>query len=770
MNELLRLSGVQFKLGARDILREVSFTLSSGEKVGLVGKNGAGKTTLLTLLAGHATLRDGHLLRAPGLRLGYVEQHKAHWRGTLWEVAAAGLAYVRGLEGALRDAETRLESEAQLSRYADLTALFEQAGGYEAEATLQAHLSRLGFSRADYAQEVTTLSGGERARLGLARALAERPDLLLLDEPSSFLDLPTKTWLAETLARSPGAVLLASHDRALLDAVCRRTLHLKDGMVTSYRGGYSRFRAQAGHAAARQLREISRTAHERQSLAARVRAQPTLSTRRSLERRLERLPATPPVRAARETSLTLEATPSKPNSLLLDTQQLTLTRGTKPVLKNVSVKLYAGDKVALVGPNGGGKTSLLRLLAGDLEVDDPEAHDPEAQVRLGRSVKLAVYDQHSRGLEGGAPLGEQLGRSVSEPRTRSLLALVGLEGAFDRPPEDLSGGERARAGVALLLTSEANLLLLDEPSEHLDVEMVEKLEAALRDTTAAMIFASHDAALIDAVATRVLGLDGGELKEYRGGLAGFYAGTVRLEPDLPAADETPTEPEAPDPEAELIALEDESLATEELLADPLRLSERDRRRLENRLRDLVQFRSERYDARLSPPRPRYRALEEGLEVTSDGATAPTRPVTLNTNTGHTLLLYIDADTCVGHLSIGQLSVGQPSIGQLPLPESAGAAAGCLLPWAEAALLRGAARLAFEALGVRALQFQREGDFTSAGFVASGGGWWLQDSDSYARREGWLRSGTAPGGAPRTRRQLRHAQNWRTWAARRRGTH
>ena len=751
MPELLRLSGVQLRRGAHDVLRAVSFALHGGEKVGLVGKNGAGKTTLLSLIAGVGAPTDGRIVRVPGLRLGYAKQVTTAWRGTLWEVAAGALAYVRGLEAALRAAETHLEGEAQLARYADLTALFEQAGGYEAEATLQAHLSWLGFSGADYTRDVATLSGGERARLGLARALTERPDLLLLDEPSSFLDLPTKTWLAETLAHYPGALLLAAHDRALLDAVCRRTLHLEGGVVTSYRGGYSRFRAQADHAATRGLKEAARAAHERRSLEARARTQPTLSTRRSLERRFARLPTTPPVRATRETSLTLQAAPGKPNSLLLDARNLTLTRGSKPVLQNVSLRLYAGDKVALVGPNGSGKTSLLRLLAGELEADDPEAHDPKAQVQLGRSVKVAVYDQHSRGLEDGAALGEQLGRSVSEPRARSLLALVGLEGAFDRPPEDLSGGERARAGVALLLASEANLLVLDEPSEHLDVEMVEKLEAALQGTDAAMIFASHDAALVDAVATRVLGLDGGELEEYRGGLAGYYAGTVRLEPDLPTVDETPAEPEAPD-EAELEALEDESLALEDRLADPLRLSERDRRRLEARLRDLVQLRSERYDARLSPPRPRYRVTERGLEVTGDGPVAPDQPALLEASTGHTLLLYIDADTRVGHLS---------------LPRSLEDSAGCSLPWAEEALLRGAARLAFESFGVRALQLQREGDFAPAGFTAAGDGWWLQDSDSYARREGWLRAGTAPEGTIRARRQLRHPHNWRAWAARRR---
>jgi len=752
VGELVRLNGVVLKRGAQEVLRGVSLTLHSGEKVGLVGRNGAGKTTLLSLIAGSAAPTEGRVLRAPGLRVGYVEQGTSAWRGTLWAVAAAGLAYVRELEAALRAAETRLDGPEGLEHYAALTALFEGAGGYEAEATLRTHLGRLGFSEADDDRDVTTLSGGERARLGLARALAERPDLLLLDEPSSYLDLPTKGWLAEALAGFPGALLLASHDRALLDAVSRRTLHLGGGTVTSYRGGYTRFQAQAGHAAARGLREADRAAHERHTLAARARAQPTLSARRSLERRLARLPDVPRVAAARETPLTLSAPPVRPNSLLLDARHLSLTRGGRPLLRDAFLRVSAGDKLAVVGPNGGGKTSLLRLLAGNLE-----SEHPEASVQLSRGVRLAVYDQHSRGLSDGVSLGEQLGRSVSEPRARLLLALVGLEGAFDKAPETLSGGERARAGIARLMASDANLLLLDEPSESLDIETVEKLEVALRDTAAALVLVSHDAALVDAVATRVLGLDGGELNEYRGGLAGFYAGTLRLEPDLPgAASSHATVPGAPQPErdheAELVALEDETTAVEARLADPVGLSGRDRARLERRLAELVEARSERYDARLPAPLPRYRAVEGGLAVTTDGVITggTSRPVVFSTDTGWALHLFVDDATRIGHL----LLLDPPGR--------------CLLPWAERASVRGAARIAFEGLGVRALQLQRDTDLGDAGFEAAGDGWWVLDRDRYARLEGLLRpEGSRPGVNPRAHRQLRHPQSWAGWAARRR---
>ncbi len=744
MDEVVRLGAVGFTRLEHTVLQNVGFSLKRGEKVGLVGANGAGKTTLLGLLAGNLTPTEGRIVKPPGLRLAYAEQHTERWRGTVWAVAEAGLAEVRRLEAELRDAETRLD-KLGLEFYGDLSALFEAAGGYEAETALRATLSRLGFSGGDLERDVLTLSGGERSRLALARALAGRADLLLLDEPSSYLDLPGKRWLGDALKDYPGALLLASHDRALLDAVTTRTLHLKNGTVTGYRGAYSRFRVQSEHVAARGLRENMRLGHERRSLETRLRSQPTLSTRRGLERRLARLPAAPKVTAAKNTvTLMLNAADTKPGSIVLDAQHLTVTQNGEPLLQDVSLNLYAGDKLALVGPNGSGKTSLLELLSGGLE-----SEDPEASVQFGQGVRLAACDQQGRGLEDGVPLGEQL-RSVSEPRARSLLALVGLSEAFDKPPETLSGGQRARAGIALLLATEANLLLLDEPSEGLDVETVEKLEAALQDTSATLILVSHDAALIDAVATRVVGLDGGELKEYRGGLAGYYAGKLRLEPDLPVnrveIDET-----APDPEAELEALEDETMNTETLLADPLRLSGRDKLRLEKRLYELVDLLSERYDARLAPPAPRYRVQGGGLTLTTDGDTVP---VVICSDTGFDVLLFFDESTRIGHLRLRHDGKS------------------CLLPKAEQALVRGAARLAFEVFGVHALQLQHEGDLGTAGFSPAGNDWWVQDREHYALQERFLRpvkqakakQTQAKAGAER--RSLRYP-NPSEWAERRR---
>ncbi len=725
------------------VLQNVTFALRSGEKVGVVGPNGAGKTTLLDLLAGKLVPTEGRVVRSPGLRVAYAEQHTERWRGTVWRVAEGALEEVRRLEATLRDAETRLDDQAEvgLERYGELSALFEAAGGYDAETILRATLSRLGFSDTDLERDVLTLSGGERSRLALACALARRADLLLLDEPSSYLDLPAKRWLEGALGDYPGTLLLASHDRALLDAATTRTLHLKNGGVTSYRGPYSHFRTQAEHAAARSLREKTRLAHERRSLEARLQDQPTLSARRGLERRLARLPAPQPSQpAAQLSALTLNISQPKPSSLVLDAAHLTFTSLSQdgPLLRDVALRLYAGDKVALVGPNGSGKTSLLEMLSGGLE-----SEDPEATVRFGRGVKLAVYDQAGRGLEDGVSLGEQLEESVSGPRARSLLALVGLAQAFDTPPELLSGGQRARAGIARLMATEADLIFLDEPGEGLDIELLERLETALEDTPATLMLVSHDAALIDAVATRVVGLSEGESKEYRGGLAGYYAGKLRLEPDLPTAEPAADTAATLDPEAELEALEDETVDIETRLADPLRLTGRDQERLEKRLRDLVQLRSERYEARLNArlpaPAPRYRVLESGLSLTTDGATGSNTPIVMQSSIGFDVRLYLDAATHIGHLRLAP--AGDPA---------------CLLPWAGRALVRGAARLAFEVFGARALQLQssEDADFSSSGFSPAGNNWWVQDREHYTAREGFVRPAQAAQAKSRLGRRRR----------------
>ena len=283
----------------------LSLTLQRGQRVGLVGRNGAGKSTLLELLAGGLSPTEGRVLKAPGARLELKRfgdeppQFQSRNAATVWEVGTRALEHVRELERALRDAEKRLgEGEAlehQLERYAELTERFEAAGGYNAETTLERTLSAFGFTPEDYARSTVTLSGGERSKLTLALALTQQPDILLLDEPSSHLDLFTRRGLAERLKRYPGALLFASHDRSLLDAVCTHVLHLEAGNLTLYKGGYSSFKRSQGLAlrtAQKRTKERHKEVVALSASAARLKGwgTPTAARqRRSTLKRLERL-------------------------------------------------------------------------------------------------------------------------------------------------------------------------------------------------------------------------------------------------------------------------------------------------------------------------------------------------------------------------------------------------------------------------------------------------------------------------------------------------
>ena len=518
--ELLRADNLNFRYGAADTLRGVSLGLQTGQKLGLVGPNGAGKSTLLRLLAGELKPEEGRVLRAPGLRVGVLRRFRPG--RTLWEASESALEHVRSLERALREEEARLGAgEDRLTAYGELVEAFEAAGGYRAEEGLRASLAALGFGEARYDQEVSTLSGGEGARLALAVLLAEGADVLLLDEPSNGLDLTMRRALTQRLTKTKSAFILASHDRALLDAVCTHTAWLEQNRLTLHRGGYSSALEQRGQMLRSQEKknrerdkELARLSQTRARMAG-WNTPAAARGRKAVERRVAGLegelglsPSSKPAELRLKTERT--------RGTLLAAEHLSKTYGEQAVVKDASLRVHAGDKLALVGPNGSGKSTLLELLTGELESDNPKS-----RLDWGRDTRVAVFDQQSRGLSDDLDLLAGLTRYVSEGRARGLLSLVGFRGEdVGKVPAELSEGQRARAGLALLMAVEANLLILDEPGEGLDIAMIGLLEEALADTKAAFVLVSHDEALVEGVAERVLTLDGGILKEFRGGLAG----------------------------------------------------------------------------------------------------------------------------------------------------------------------------------------------------------------------------------------------------------
>ncbi|MEJ2358809.1 MAG: ATP-binding cassette domain-containing protein, partial [Deinococcales bacterium] len=475
------------------LFQPLDLRLVDGMRIGLIGPNGAGKSTLLRLLAGMRAPDGGRVSRPPGVRVAYLPQRfDGSLSGTVWETAGSGLRAVREAEARLRAEERRLaDGEPRAEALADALETFEALGGYRAEADLRAGLAAVGLSEACWERPAATLSGGERRRLALAAALAGDPEVLLLDEPTNHLDLRMRSWLAQRLADWRGAVIVVSHDRMLLDGATNATLFLQGGSWQLRRGPYGRAR----RALERDLLALRKRDAERAKEAARLAAMAEQLARRHdrgsarrrhvAERHLEALGNRPsPAGRATGPGAELQLASRRLQGRLLEGRALR----RQGVVEVAHVVLGAGQRVAVLGPNGSGKSTLLALLAGELASDDPRA-----ELHYPPGLRLELVGQLDRGLAPGVPVLDQVATGVGDARARRLLAEAGV-GAdrWSEPPERLSGGEQARAGLARLEARQADLILLDEPGNDLDLAAVEALESALRDSPAALVLATHD--------------------------------------------------------------------------------------------------------------------------------------------------------------------------------------------------------------------------------------------------------------------------------------
>jgi ATP-binding cassette subfamily F protein 3 len=734
--ELLTVQGLSWYLHGEPLLDKVSLTIRAGERIGLVGSNGSGKSTLLRLLAGQLQPDEGQVRRTPGVRLELLRQDPGSSKQkTVLEAARQGLWHVHELETLLRLEEERLAGdEDRLENYQALLEQFEQAGGYRAEHNLEKTLGHLGFGPADFSKPTASLSGGELARLGLATALASQADVLLLDEPTNHLDLTTRRQLANVLAAFNGGLMLASHDRALLDTVCSHTAQLSGGRLELSRGNYQRYLSQREHTA----RGHQKRAKEHQKDEARIRE--TVAQLRSwgtakAQRHRKRLERQAPVVSATPStgSTTAFQTPALPalRGPVVTAKHLSKRMGSEVLLKDVSLRIEAGDKIALLGPNGSGKSTLLKLMSGELASDDPRT-----ELRWHPDGKLVYFDQEWHGLEPAIPLLEQLSRTVSKERARMLLALAGIaKTRWFSPPEQLSGGERARAALALVMASEASLLLLDEPTNHLDLTTIEQLERTLVDDRAAILFVSHDQRLVERVANRIWTLREGDLLEFRGGIAGFFNERLRItkEPVAPPKSEQETiEPASPTQKLEI--LEEELVAVEKKLRDPTLLTPRDTARLQKKRQELLEMLWPLYDSLFSPPRPTFKVVEPGVTLLADRVAEG---------------LSVTAPSLV---KIGVLF--RHGVAHLQLEEPSQS---CLLSWARNAIVKATVRLAFYALGASVVQIQSTHDLSDSWLKPAGHDWWLLSRSDFEVLEGWRR----PAGVAK-RRRLYHHPDWKEW--------
>ncbi|HEX2040215.1 MAG TPA: ABC-F family ATP-binding cassette domain-containing protein [Acidimicrobiales bacterium] len=519
---MLQARSLSVEVGGRLTLVEASFTVRAGDKVGLVGRNGAGKTSLLKVLAGEAPAAGGVVLRRG--TLGYLPQDP---RPQGAGVEATGLSHI--LSGrALDEAQQRIEklrlkveedpSERNVKRFARAEDAFRDAGGYAAESGVKRIVAGLGLAADRVDLPISVLSGGERRRVELARILFAGSDLLLLDEPTNHLDTDAKSWLMGFLRSYRGALLVVSHDLDLLDEAITRVLHLDEATTVEYKGTYSQYRearrrdeARLAKLAERQRAEIARLATLADSM--RGQTEKRARTAKTLDHRVERLRQEAVQGPKRERRYAVRL-PEPPHSgrVVLDVEGLTKGYGGPPVFEDLGFDLGRGERLLVMGLNGAGKTSLLRILAG---VTQPDA----GEVRFGAGVSVGYYAQEHEGIRTGLDVLSHMREQVDAPeqQLRSILGMLGLPGemAF-QDAGTLSGGEKTKLALAQLVAGRHNLLLLDEPTNNLDPPSRDAVAAALSSWGGAMVIVSHDTGFVEGLAPdRVLLLPDGEVDHWR---------------------------------------------------------------------------------------------------------------------------------------------------------------------------------------------------------------------------------------------------------------
>jgi ATP-binding cassette, subfamily F, member 3 len=521
---LLSLSNIGVSFGATELLKNITFTVAEGERWGIIGRNGAGKTSIFRLITGELEPTVGGVARKPGLRHALLDQHRAfEGATTVWEAGAAAWREVIALEK--RIAEQAIElgelgervTDSFLDRFGQTQERFADLGGYVYHARVDAVLQGLGFDAEESKTRlVSSLSGGERGRVGLAAQLIAPADLLLLDEPTNHLDLDTTTWLQEWLNEASETVIVVSHDRAFMDAICTHILHVEARTSEWYRGNYSQFvpqRAERRLSRERELEKQRAYVKKEEEYIRRNIAGVNSFQAKGKRKRLERLPRlAPPPGDPAAMDLEFEVA-ERGGDQVLAVKDLTVDVPGRVLVEGFTAVLRRNDFVALIGPNGAGKSSFIATIIGDRE-------PASGEVKIGGSITPAWFRQDLADL----PLRKSLADAIQDQRplwsrgqVQNCLGAFGFSGdEVHREIGTLSGGERARVALALMTLARANLLILDEPTNHLDVENIEALEDALEEYEGSVLLVSHDRAFLREVATRVWSFDGPHLTDFDG--------------------------------------------------------------------------------------------------------------------------------------------------------------------------------------------------------------------------------------------------------------
>lgn len=537
---LLSLQGIQKSFGTNEVLRDASLVLQDGQRMGLVGVNGCGKSTLMKIIAGLETADGGTMTMQKGLKLGYLAQQGQVGAGrTVLEELESVFEPVRRMEQQLRALEeqmTQAQDEAALhrlgSQYDQLTRKFEESNGYGWRSTVQGVLAGLGFRREQQGQLASLLSGGERTRLCLGRMLLTQPDLLLLDEPTNHLDLKSIAWLEDYLRTYRGAVLLISHDRYFMDHVCDRMCELLLGATECYDGNYTHYMAQRTErfeirmkAYELQQKEIAR----QEAIIARYRQfnrEKSIRLAESREKRLEKVERLEKPQDESAIRFRFDVRRRTGEDVLM-IDELSKGFDGRQLFEHVHMHLRTGDRVALIGDNGVGKSTLLKCIVGEEKPDT-------GTIRFGAGVDIGYYDQHQEKLHENKTVLDEVWddfHRLDQTEVRGALGLFLFTGDdVLMPVSTLSGGEKGRVALTKLMLRKDNVLLLDEPTNHLDMDSREMLEDALENFPGTILAISHDRYFINRFATKVCVMESGGIKEYLGNYDDYFEKINRAVP------------------------------------------------------------------------------------------------------------------------------------------------------------------------------------------------------------------------------------------------
>lgn len=523
---LLACQNISKAFGTKEVLRDVNFHINEKEKIAIVGINGSGKTTLLKIIMGEETPDNGQVIIAKDTTIGYLSQHQdISFDNTIYGEMLATKQYILDLEANIRKLEKDMkhaegeELEKILETYNRLSSKYDRDNGYSYESEITGVLKGLGFSPEDYDRHINTLSGGQKMRIALGRLLLTRPDLIILDEPTNHLDMPSISWLEGFLASYSGSVLIVSHDRYFIDRIVTKVIEIDNKKATIYHGNYTYFADKRAELRASMMKaylnQQAQIKHQEAVITKlkQFNREKSIKRAESREKMLDKIDVLDkPTEIASEMRLTLEPSVESGNDVLT-VSHLAKSFGKETLFTDLDFEIKRGEKVALIGGNGTGKTTILKMINHIVSKD-------AGTIALGSRVHIGYYDQEHQVLSLHKTIFEEISDAypdLNNTKIRNVLAAFLFTGDdVFKKIEDLSGGERGRVSLAKLMLSPANFLILDEPTNHLDIQSKSILEDAIRSYTGTVLVVSHDRYFINRIATRILELKDQKLYSFIG--------------------------------------------------------------------------------------------------------------------------------------------------------------------------------------------------------------------------------------------------------------